>query len=117
MRPQDLRRSFCSLAGRCDVDPVEAAAITGHSLTTWQTHYARSHGKAQHEEARTRLLVFGFGTDADTVLTPDLNEGDQDSDAGTSMSERPCTDEGSGTMRPAGFEPATPGSASRCSIP
>jgi integrase len=65
--PHDLRRSFCSLAGRRGVDPVEAARITGHSLATWTTHYAQSFGRAQRDEARARLLSFGFG--ADIVLT------------------------------------------------
>jgi integrase len=53
--PQDLRRSFCSLAGRRNVDPVEAGQMTGHSLD------ARSFGKAQRDEARERLLEHGFG--------------------------------------------------------
>src|SRR5262249_19576290 len=33
--PKDLRASFCSLAGRRRVDPVEAAQLTGHSLNVW----------------------------------------------------------------------------------
>ena len=33
--PHDLRRSFCSLAGRRGVDPIEAAQITGHSPAVW----------------------------------------------------------------------------------
>jgi integrase len=68
--PHDLRRSFCSLAARRGVDPVEAAAITGHSLAVWMSRYARSFGKAQRDEARDRLLAHGFGADADTALTP-----------------------------------------------
>jgi len=59
--PQDLRRSFCSLAGRRGVDPVEAAQITGHSPAVWARFYARSFGKAQRDEARDRLLGYGFG--------------------------------------------------------
>ena len=59
--PHDLRRSFCSLAGRRGVDPVEAAAITGHSAAVWAKHYARSFGKAQRDEARARMLEHGFG--------------------------------------------------------
>lgn len=59
--PQDLRRSFCSLAGRRNVDPVEAAQMTGHSLDVWARNYARSFGKAQRDEARARLLEHGFG--------------------------------------------------------
>ena len=59
--PHDLRRSFCSLAGRRGVDPVEAAQITGHSPEVWARHYARSFGKAQREEARRRMLAHGFG--------------------------------------------------------
>jgi hypothetical protein len=58
--PQDLRRSFCSLAGRRGVDPVEAAQITGHSPAVWARFYARSFGKAQRDEARDRLLRYGF---------------------------------------------------------
>jgi integrase len=59
--PQDLRRSFCSLAGRRGVDPVEAANLTGHSLIVWTRHYARSFGKAQRDDARDRMLEHGFG--------------------------------------------------------
>jgi integrase len=59
--PHDLRRSFCSLAGRRGVDPVEAAQITGHSPAVWARFYARSFGKAQRDEARDRLLEYGFG--------------------------------------------------------
>jgi hypothetical protein len=50
--PQDLRRSLCSIAGRRGIDPIEAAQITGHSPAVWATHYARSFGKAQRDEAR-----------------------------------------------------------------
>jgi integrase len=74
--PHDLRRSFCSLAGRRGVDPVEAARLTGHSLATWTKHYASTYGKSQRDEARERLLTFGFGAvsdgSADTVLTPNM---------------------------------------------
>jgi integrase len=59
--PKLLRSSFCSLAGRRRVDPVEAAQLTGHSLTVWTQNYARSFGKAQRDEARTRMLDHGFG--------------------------------------------------------
>jgi integrase len=59
--PHDLRRSFCSLAGRRGVDPIEAAQITGHSPTVWARFYARSFGKAQRAEARRRMLEHGFG--------------------------------------------------------
>jgi hypothetical protein len=53
--------SFCSLAGRRRVDPVEAAQLTGHSLNVWTRHYARSFGKAQRDEARARMLEHGSG--------------------------------------------------------
>jgi integrase len=59
--PKDLRASFCSLAGRRRVDPVEAAQLTGHSLNVWTRYYARSFGKAQRDEARARMLEHGFG--------------------------------------------------------
>jgi integrase len=59
--PHDLRRSFCSLAGRRGVDPIEAAQITGHSPAVWARFYARSFGKAQRDEARRRMLEHGFG--------------------------------------------------------
>ncbi len=59
--PHDLRRSFCSLAGRRGVDPIEAAQITGHSAAVWARHCARSFGKAQRDEARERMLEHGFG--------------------------------------------------------
>jgi integrase len=86
--PHDLRRSFCSLAGRRNVDPVEAAQITGHSLAVWTKHYARSFGKPQRDEARRRLLEHGFGAapdaleeavpeiSADIPLTPEQLNGD-----------------------------------------
>jgi integrase len=59
--PHDLRRSFCSLAGRRGVDPIEAAQITGHSPAVWARFYARSFGKEQRDEARRRMLEHGFG--------------------------------------------------------
>jgi integrase len=64
--PKDLRASFCSLAGRRRVDPVEAAQLTGHSLNVWTRYYARSFGKAQRDEARARMPEHGFGV-ADEV--------------------------------------------------
>jgi hypothetical protein len=60
--PHDLRRSFCSLAGRRGIDPIIAANITGHSLATWQSSYARDFGKQHRDEARQTLLAAGFGT-------------------------------------------------------
>jgi integrase len=68
--PQLLRSSFCSLAGRRRVDPVEAAQLTGHSLAVWTQNYARSFGKAQRDEARARMLEHGFGAVADHVGRP-----------------------------------------------
>jgi integrase len=59
--PKTLRRSFCSLAGRRGVDPIEAPQMTGHSPAVWAKHYARSFGKAQRDEARDRMLEHGFG--------------------------------------------------------
>jgi hypothetical protein len=56
--PKDLRASFCALAGRRRVDPVEAAQLTGHSLNVWTRYYARSFGKARRDEARARLLAY-----------------------------------------------------------
>jgi integrase len=61
--PKVLRASFCSLAGRRGVDPIEASQLTGHSLAVWARHYARSFGKAQRDEARARMLGHGFGAD------------------------------------------------------
>jgi integrase len=49
--PHDLRRSYCSLAARRGVDPVQAAAMTGHALDTWTRHCAGDYGKAQRDEA------------------------------------------------------------------
>ena len=70
--PKDLRASFCSLAGRRRVDPVEAAQLTGHSLNVWTRYYARSFGKAQRDEARARMLEHGFGAvdDVEPDATP-----------------------------------------------
>jgi integrase len=65
--PHDLRRSFCSLAGRRGVAPIEAAQITGHSPAVWARFYARSFGKAQRDEARKRMLAHGFGADTGSV--------------------------------------------------
>jgi integrase len=56
-----LRRSFCSLAARRGVDPVQAARMTGHSLDVWTRHYAGDYGKPQRDEARNRMLAHGFG--------------------------------------------------------
>jgi integrase len=61
--PKDLRSSFCSLAGRRGVDPIEAAQITGHTTAVWAKHYASSFGKAQRDEARRRMLEHGFGAE------------------------------------------------------
>jgi hypothetical protein len=66
--PHDLRRSFCSLAGRRSVDPGEAAQITGHSPAVLARFYARSFGKAQRDEARGRLLEYGFGAVSDAQV-------------------------------------------------
>jgi len=46
---------------RRNVDPIEAAQITGHSPEVWARHYARSFGKSQRDEARDRMLEHGFG--------------------------------------------------------
>ena len=59
--PKDLRASFCSLAGRRGVDPIEASQMTGHSPEVWARFYARSFGKAQRDEARAKMLEHGFG--------------------------------------------------------
>lgn len=59
--PKMLRASFCSLAGRRGVDPIEAPQMTGHSPVVWAKRYARSFGKAQRDEARDRMLAYGFG--------------------------------------------------------
>jgi integrase len=59
--PHDLRRSYCSLAARRGVDPVQAARMTGHALDTWMRHYASDYGKPQRDEARRRMLDAGFG--------------------------------------------------------
>jgi integrase len=75
--PKDLRASFCSLAGRRRVDPVEAAQLTGHSLNVWTRYYARSFGKAQRDEARARMLEHGFGV----VDEPELEPAPDDIDA------------------------------------
>ena len=47
--PHDLRRSFCSLAGRRGIDPIIAANITGHSLATWQSAWARDYRRRDLE--------------------------------------------------------------------
>jgi hypothetical protein len=39
--------------------------MTGHSPAVWAKHYARSFGKAQRDEARDRMLAYGFGAVAD----------------------------------------------------
>lgn len=57
--PHDLRRSFCSLAARRGVDPVQAARLTGHSLDVFTRVYAGDYGKAQRDDARARMLAHG----------------------------------------------------------
>ena len=69
MTPKDLRASFCSVAGRRHVDPVEAAQLTGHTLAVWDKHYARSFAKPQRDAARDRMLAHGFGA----VDEPDVS--------------------------------------------
>jgi integrase len=59
--PHDLRRSFCSLAARRGVDPVQAARMAGMSVEVFLRHYADEYGRAHREEARARLLAHGFG--------------------------------------------------------
>lgn len=59
--PKAVSASYCSLAGRGRVDPVEAAQLTGHLLNVWTRYYARSFGKVEHDEARARMLEHGFG--------------------------------------------------------
>jgi integrase len=65
VKPHTLRGSFCSLAARRGVDPVQAARMTGHSLDVWTRHYARDYGKPKRDEARQRMLAHGFGAVAD----------------------------------------------------
>lgn len=55
--PKDLRASFCSLAGRRGVDPIEAPQMTGHSPEVWARFYTRSFGKEQRDEARNKMLA------------------------------------------------------------
>jgi len=59
--PQDLRRSFASIAARRIPDPAEAAHMTGHSLDVWVRHYVGRFGAEQRAEARRRLLDAGLG--------------------------------------------------------
>ena len=59
--PQDLRRSFATIAARRIPDPAEAAYMTGHSLDTWVRHYVGRGGPAQRADARARLLEGGLG--------------------------------------------------------
>jgi Phage integrase family len=69
--PHTLRRSFCSLAARRGVDPVQASKMTGHSLDTWTRHYAGDYGKPQRDEARDRMLAHGFGAVEDAAADTD----------------------------------------------
>jgi hypothetical protein len=56
---------------------LQAGAATtissGHTLAVWDKHYARSFGKSQRDEARDRMLAFGFGAieDDDTAEAAD----------------------------------------------
>jgi hypothetical protein len=114
--PHDLRSSFCSLAGRRGVDPVEAAQITGHSPAVWARFYARSFGKAQREEARDRLLEHGFGAPSEEdVLGPlaprshgRASEPDLTEAADAAGQETPANEEFP-TMERTGIEPVTSG--------
>jgi hypothetical protein len=64
--PKMLRGSFCSLAGRWGVDPIRSATDDRALNGRLGGHYARSFGKAQRDEARDRMLAYGFGAVADT---------------------------------------------------
>jgi len=74
--PQDLRRSFCSLAGRRGVDPVEAPQLTGHSPEVWARYYARSFregaarrgARACSSTALASSAMTSSGRSADTAL-------------------------------------------------
>ena len=72
--PHDLRRSFCSLAARRGVDPVQAARMTGHSVDVFTRHYASDYGKAQRDEARKRMLEHGFGESVSTAVSTEADE-------------------------------------------
>ena len=102
----DLRRSFCSLAARRGVDPVEAAQLTGHSVAVWATFYARSFRKAQRDEARDRLLEHGFGVVRDHSVTTERASERHEDERGT------ATRGGKGVER-TGIEPVTFGLQSR----
>jgi hypothetical protein len=47
-----------------------AADITGHSLATWQSAYAKNFGKQHGYEARAMLIAARVGSSTDTALTP-----------------------------------------------
>jgi integrase len=105
--PHDLRRSACSLAARRGVDPVAAAAMTGHSVAVWASHYTRSFGKPQRDEAREQLLAHGFG--ADIALTQDAAEpGELDS-----VDAEACDFQPDLGVERTGIEPVTSGLQSR----
>jgi integrase len=72
--PHDLRRSFCSLAGRRGVDPIEAAQITGHSPAVWALVRALVRQGAARRSARPDVgprLRRGDGHDEDEVRAED----------------------------------------------
>jgi len=68
--PLDLRRSFCSLAARRGVDPVQAARLTGHSLDVFTRVYAGDCGKVQRDEARARILAGGCSRTGSGIPPP-----------------------------------------------
>jgi hypothetical protein len=44
--------------------------MTGHSLEVWARDYARSFGKTQRDEARARMLGYGFGAVDEPAVEP-----------------------------------------------
>jgi integrase len=68
--PKDLRASFCSLAGRRRVDPVEAAQLTGHRSTCGRATTPARSAKSSATRPAPGCLEHGFGA-ADTVEQDD----------------------------------------------
>lgn len=62
LTPRDLRRTFCTAVAHTSTPPVEAAARTGHSLRTWETHYVKPLQTAKQQTANQDALeATGFG--------------------------------------------------------
>ena len=114
--PQDLRRSFCSLAGRRGVEPVEAAQITGHSPAVWARFYA--FGAVPREDAHGPLAPRSHGPASDAEFTRDVESDAQEFPASKDLPEGGAYRDRTGDLRLAKLNQAVSGFSTRlCVLP